>query len=139
MSADNIRSLVEERALAGRNLGAIRLSILGKMKATSLVRDGDLYASPLFRSRHGGTVQPECEHNEDRPANNGDRRLDCADKAECPRQQRNRNQVHAVHEDLPRCGALSGNDRQHGDAGTGIFVATIERQGQKWAASRGRQ
>jgi hypothetical protein len=57
MSADNIRSLVEERALAGRNLDAIRLSILGKMKATSLVRGGDLYASPLFRSRHGGRAR----------------------------------------------------------------------------------
>jgi len=39
-----------ERSLAG-TIEAIRLSILGKMKATSLVRGGDLYASPLFRSR----------------------------------------------------------------------------------------
>jgi hypothetical protein len=41
------------------------------------------------------SVQPECEPNEDRPGNNGDRHVDCTDKAECPRGQRNRNQAHA--------------------------------------------
>jgi hypothetical protein len=60
----------------------------------------------------------------ERPA--GDRRTNVLTK---PRGQRNRNQEHAVHEDLPRCGGLSDNDRQHGVAGMGIFVATIERHG----------
>jgi tetratricopeptide (TPR) repeat protein len=48
--------LKSERWLAGP-IDAERLSLLGKMKATSLVRGGDLYASPLFRSRHGGRAR----------------------------------------------------------------------------------
>jgi hypothetical protein len=81
----------------------------------------------IAASGTAASAQPECEYNEDRPADSGGRGIDHTDKTECPREQRNRNQEHAVHEDLPRCGALSGND-QHGDASTGgIRSSRVER------------
>jgi len=55
--------------------------------------------------------------------------VDGAGQPEPPWQQRNRNQEDAVDEDVPGRRGSSGNDRQHGDAGTGIVVGAIECEG----------
>src|SRR5882724_5431198 len=68
------------------------------------------------------------EHYENRSANKDSHAIDRAGKSECPWEHRALYQKSAVDEDLPRCCGPSGNDRQHGDARTGIFVDAIERQ-----------
>src|SRR5215813_15346742 len=68
------------------------------------------------------------EYDERRSAHGGGRAIDCAGEAERPRQQRNGDQHNAVDEYLS-CGFdPAGNHGEHGDAGTGIFIAAIERQ-----------
>ena len=51
-----------------------------------------------------------------------------AGKSQRAGQQRRRDQKKAVKQDLPHGRGVAGDDRQHGHAGTGVVVATIESQ-----------
>src|SRR5215475_2932897 len=73
-------------------------------------------------------VQLKCEQEEKSTADCGDRAIDRACKPELPGQLRSENKQAAVDQDLPRRCSPSRDDRQHGDAGTGIIIAAIERE-----------
>src|SRR5712672_144670 len=76
-----------------------------------------------------GPAQSQREPDEERSTRDGGHAVDGAGQPEPPWQQRNRNQEDAVDKDVPGRRGSSGNDRQHGDAGTGIVVGAIECEG----------
>src|SRR6516164_6318019 len=67
-------------------------------------------------------VQLNCEQKEKRAADGGDRAIDRARKPERPGQLRRESKEAAVDQDLPRRRSSSRNNRQHGNAGTGIVI-----------------
>src|SRR5215468_7055583 len=77
---------------------------------------------------YNALVQLKCEQEEKYAADCGDRAIDHACKPELPGQLRSENKQAAVDQYLPRCCSPSRDDRQHGDAGTGIIIAAIERE-----------
>ena len=105
-----------ETAAAGN-----RSSIVQKAAVTLQERGVDQALKELT-----AMLDEEGKRNKERSADNGGRAIDCTRKAKDPWQHRDRHQKNAVDEDLSRCGGPSGNNRQHGDARTGIFVGTIE-------------
>ena len=77
-------------------------------------------------------AQLNCEQKEKRAADRDDHAIDRARKPERPGQLRSENKEAAVDQDLPRRRSSSRNNRQHGNAGTGIVIAAIERESPKW-------
>src|SRR5262249_12601562 len=73
--------------------------------------------------------QRQRQRDENRPADGSGRAIDRSGKSKRPWQQRNREQRYAVNKDLSRGPCPADDDRQHRDAGTGVFVGAVERQG----------
>src|SRR5258707_7351302 len=73
------------------------------------------------------SVELTCEQKEKRPADRDRRAIDGPCKSEHPGQLRGQNQEAAVDQYLPRCSSPSRDNRQHGDAGSGIIISTIYR------------
>src|SRR5262249_60890433 len=80
------------------------------------------------RTEGAGPAQSQRGPEEERAGREGGDAVDGAGEAERPRQQRNRRQEDAVDEDLARRCGSPGDNRQHGDAGTGILVGAVERE-----------
>src|SRR5580692_11884891 len=74
------------------------------------------------------SAQLNRKRDKDRSGDACDRAVSSSGKAEHPGQYRNRQQKKTVDQDLLRGCTPAGNDRQHGDAGTGIFVDARERE-----------
>jgi hypothetical protein len=74
------------------------------------------------------SAQLHCKQYHRRAGHACSRAVDCSSKSECAGQDRNRHQQDAVNENLPLCFGGTSHNRQHWDAGTGVFASTTERQ-----------
>jgi hypothetical protein len=122
--------MMRPRASDKRKRAAATVVDQESRKQHEQIEDGK-QEQPVSRGTNGSGahVQLQREQKEQSPTDRDGRAINRACKSEPPRQLRSQSKEAAVDQDLLRCCSPSCDNRQPGDAGPGIVIGAVEREG----------